>query len=611
MNTLSEQETPAFQWHFLLVLLPFILGIYLADYRNLTDTAIYFFNFETILSVVFICFGRSRKWALLGLSFALGFWLQYFAQANFTTQRQFAFSNDVIGHFDPQQIEIKGALQKIKGVFSYISAGKIKQMELLCYVKNAPSVQADYSYLLRCKPERIVNDTYPGAFDQERYYQLQNVSHRVFCNAEDLFKYKRTEKSFFLRNLAAIKATISRDFTQALSPKAAVIARALILGERDGIDQELRSYFLATGSMHILAVSGMHIGLLILALLYILGWLSFCLTRKQALLLVVGIVWYYAVLTGLSASVLRSVFMFSVLLLSQLTGKQMNQLNALFFSAFCLLLYDPLYLFDLGFQLSYLAMLGIYLYYEPIKNLACFKWRQLQQLWEGFALGLAATLTTLPLSMYHFHLYPNYAQVAGLCLMSLSSLILVVGMLFPLLNSLPLLDQLGNYTLELSIKWMLQIMQFFSHLPGALAEGFALPFWWVLLFWLASFGLFYSSKAKFNYYSKTLMLLCLVYMSFQRHELHDDRQISYLSKEQLLFLRNGNQAFAIGIKNETKNAFALQALSTYYNCQIKYLQLKKGKNNFHFKYTRVQITLRDHLRIKLKTKKQSDKMKVY
>jgi len=77
------------------------------------------------------------------------------------------------------------------------------------------------------------------------------------------------------------------------------------------------------------------------------------------LLLVVGIVWYYAILTGLSASVLRSVFMFSVLLLSQLTGKQMNQLNALFFSAFCLLLYDPLYLFDLGFQLSYLAMLGI------------------------------------------------------------------------------------------------------------------------------------------------------------------------------------------------------------------------------------------------------------
>ncbi|MEY3270896.1 MAG: hypothetical protein RIS89_1001, partial [Bacteroidota bacterium] len=303
MNTLSEQETPAFQWHFLLVLLPFILGIYLADYRNLTDTAIYFFTFETILSVVFICFGRSRQWALLGLSFALGFWLQYFAQANFTTQRQFAFSNDVIGHFDPQHIEVKGALQKIKGVFSYISAGKIKQMELLCYVKNAPSVQDDYSYLLRCKPERIVNDTYPGAFDQERYYQLQNVSHRVFCNAEDLFKYKRTEKSFFLRNLAAIKATISRDFTQALSPKAAVIARALILGERDGIDQELRSYFLATGSMHILAVSGMHIGLLILALLYILGWLSFCLTRKQALLLVVGIVWYYAILTGLSASV--------------------------------------------------------------------------------------------------------------------------------------------------------------------------------------------------------------------------------------------------------------------------------------------------------------------
>ena len=132
--------------------------------------------------------------------------------------------------------------------------------------------------------------------------------------------------------------------------------------------------------MHILAVSGMHIGLLILALLKVLALFSRWVSRKQALLLVVLIVWYYAILTGLSASVLRSVFMFSVLLLSQLSGKQISNLNALFFSAFCLLLYDPLYLFDLGFQLSYLAMLGIYLYYELIKDWMRFNWRFVQQL---------------------------------------------------------------------------------------------------------------------------------------------------------------------------------------------------------------------------------------
>lgn len=611
MDPISQREAPAFQWHFLWVLLPFIVGIYLADYRNLTDTAVLFFKVFTFFGLLLLWPKKARHWALIGLFAALGFWLQIFTQAHFKMQRKLEFREPVVGRFYPQQIEFKGPLQKIKGDFIFCRAGQTLQIQLLCYLKNASKLHDETSYLLRCRPERIVNETYSGAFDQERYYELQNISHRVFCRPQDLRKHKRFDKNFFKRNLAAVKARISEDFSAALSPKTANLARALILGERDGIDQELRSYFLATGSMHILAVSGMHIGLLILALLYILGYFSAWVSRKQALLIVLLLVWYYAVLTGLSASVLRSVFMYSVLLLSQLSGKQMSQLNALFFSAFCLLLYDPRYLFDLGFQLSYLAMLGIYLYYEPIQKRLHFKWRILQHLWEGSALGIAATLTTFPISLYHFHLYPNYAQVANLCLMSLSSLILVVGMLFPLLNYLPLFDQLGNYTLELSINWMLQIMAFFSNLPGALAEGFTLPFWWVLLFWLASFGLFYSSTWKFNYLSKTVLLLCLIFMSYQRHELHVARKIAYFRKEQLLFIRNGNQAYAMGLKNETKNAFALQALRTYYNCQVNYKQLKAGKNVLKSPVLHIQVTLKEAMKIELKAKKQSEKIKVY
>jgi ComEC/Rec2-related protein len=611
MHSKSQREARAFQWHFLWVLLPFIIGIYLADYRNLTDTAILFFKVFSVFNLLLLLPKQTRQLALICLYTALGFWLQVFTQANFKMQRKLEFSEPVVGRYIPQHIEVKGALQKIKGDFIFSSASKTQRIQLLCYLKNAPKLQNNYSYFLNCWPERIVNETYPGAFDQERYYELQNVSHRVFCTPQDFRKYKRFEKSYFERNLAAVKTRISEDFSVALSPKTANLARALILGERDGIDQELRSYFLATGAMHILAVSGMHIGLLILALLYILGYFSAWVSRKQALLIVVFAVWYYAILTGLSASVLRSVFMFSILLMSQLSGKQMTQLNALFFSAFCLLLFDPRYLFDLGFQLSYLAMLGIYLYYEPIQKCLYFKWRILQHLWEGSALGLAATVTTLPLSLYHFHIYPNYAQIANLCLMSLSSLILVVGMLFPLFNYLPLLNQLGNFTLESSIDWMLQIMRFFSEMPGALVKGFVLPFWWVLLFWLASFGLFYSQKAKFKCFSKALILLCLIYMSAQRYHFHSTSSISYLSNEQLLFLRKGNRALAMGVKQETKNAYALQALSMYYNCDIGYKQLKNGKNLIKSADVKVQITLNNSIKMELKAKKQTEKMKIY
>jgi competence protein ComEC len=334
-------------------------------------------------------------------------------------------------------------------------------------------------------------------------------------------------------------------------------------------------------------------------------------SRKQALLLVLFIVWYYAVLTGLSASVLRSVFMFSVLLLSQFSGRQMNQLSALFFSAFCLLLYDPRYLFDLGFQLSYLAMIGIYLYYEAIRNAVQFRWSLLTHLWEGTALGLAATLTTLPLSLYHFHVYPNYAQIANLCLMSLSSLILVLGMFFPLLQILPGLDRLSAFALDTCIQWMLDIMQFFSEAPGALAKGFALPLWWVVLFWLATFYIFFGRNRRQKYTAQLGLLGCLILLVLQRqHELYV-RQVNYYQNDRVLLIRNGNKALAFGPKPEEKCAFLLPTLENYHNCKISYQQVKKGATKVKFKHIMVKISNEACYQIDIQAQKQTDKIKVF
>jgi competence protein ComEC len=363
--------------------------------------------------------------------------------------------------------------------------------------------------------------------------------------------------------------------------------------------------------MHILAVSGMHIGLLILALLKVLALFSRWVSRKQALLLVVLIVWYYAILTGLSASVLRSVFMFSVLLLSQLWGRQISNLNALFFSAFCLLLYDPLYLFDLGFQLSYLAMLGIYLYYELIKEWMLFKWRFAQQLWDGTALGLAATLTTLPLSLYHFHLYPNYAQLANLCLMSLSSFILILGMFFPLLQALPFVDHLSAFVLETCIQWMLNIMCFFSEAPGAIAKGFDLPFWWVLLFWLLTFCWFYGWLGLSKQKLKMLFLSTLILMSYQKQQIIYRKEICYYTRDGVLVVFEGNKAKAFGSKPAQKCAFLFSAIENIYNCRIDYQQLQMGTTEVKFCNILLHLDNSKTYQLKVRAQKQTQKIKVF
>jgi ComEC/Rec2-related protein len=613
MNNTSQEEMPRHQWHFMLVLLPFILGLCLADYRNLTEDSLPFLNILSALSFGLLLLSRTRQIGILLLFFALGFWLMFSAQSQFSQFKHLQLNKECTGIFKIQSSELKKGIQKLIGDFYFMQNKRRTKLRLLLYLKDSLPIDLNQIYALRCKPEHIQNEIYPGAFDQERYYQLQQISHRVFIDSSAIkvLGPAKAEGLGFKSSLFHIKTKLSALFSKALSPKAAAIARALIIGERDGIDQELRSYFLATGAMHILAVSGMHIGLLILALLKVLALFSRWVSRKQALFLVVLVVWYYAILTGLSASVLRSVFMFSVLLLSQLSGRQISNLNALFFSAFCLLLYDPLYLFDLGFQLSYLAMLGIYLYYELIKDWMLFKWRIAQQLWDGTALGLAATLTTLPLSLYHFHLYPNYAQLANLCLMSLSSFILILGMFFPVLQLLPFVDHLSAFVLETCIQWMLDIMRFFSEAPGAIAKGFDLPFWWVLLLWLLTFCWFYGwldlSKQKL----KMLFLSALILMSYQKQQIIYRKEICYYSRDGVLVVFEGKKAMAFGPKPAQKCTFLFSAIENIYNCRIDYQQLQKGTTEVEFKNMRLKLKNSKTYQLRICAQKQTQKIKVF
>lgn len=613
MTNLSKSTTPALQGHFVIILLPFILGIYLADHRNLTDNRVYFFGFLSAFALLLSFRLVTRQFGILLCALVLGFWCMFFSQEKLRFQKSLHFEKAIYGLFELQQVEKKMQLQKLMGSFSFAQNGFKRTIPLMVHLRSDSS-KAELQpgiYRLFCRPEKIANDTYPGAFDQERYYELQQLTHRCFIEANAIHRSNLKTKNGWRTHLATMRNRLCTTFNQTLSPKAAAIANALIIGDRTGIDQELRSYFQATGAMHILAVSGMHIGLLILALLQLLGLVSKWINRQQALVFVLILVWYYAILTGLSASVLRSVFMYSVLLFSQLSGKQLSNLNALFFSAFCLLLYSPNYLFDLGFQLSYMAMIGIYLYYDVIRAQLHIQWKWLRQLWEGTALGLAATLTTLPLSLFHFHMYPNYAQLANLCLMSLSSFILIIGMFFPLLQLLPYLDHLSTFLLENSIQVMLWIMQQFSVAPGAISKGFVVPFWWVSAFWLLSFYWFYPI---FNLNKRILQVcfVCLLFWMnhFKRNTLRE-RAIFYIQKEELLVLRNGASSLAIGTKKPEKQKFTLEALSNYYNTQIRYKQLKKGRYRFKFKEASIQMDCSKQYQLIVKAKKQTQNMEVF
>ena len=249
MNNTSQEEMPKHQWHFMLVLLPFILGLYLADYRNLTDTSLFFLNILSALGVGLLLLSRTRQIGILLLFFALGFWLMYTAQSQFRQFKRLRLNKEYTGIFKIQSSEHKKGNQKLIGDFYFIQNNRRTQVRLLLYSKDSLPIDLSQIYALRCKPERIQNEAYPGAFDQERYYQLQQISHRVFIDGSALKVLGPAKDAGwgFESSLFHIKTKLSALFSKALSPRAAAISRALIIGERDGIDQELRSYFLATG----------------------------------------------------------------------------------------------------------------------------------------------------------------------------------------------------------------------------------------------------------------------------------------------------------------------------------------------------------------------------
>jgi len=219
-------------------------------------------------------------------------------------------------------------------------------------------------------------------------------------------------------------------------PNEYAVAAALVLGKRDAISQELRNAFAETGAVHVLAVSGLHVGFVLGALQLLLGWGFWRKPRWRWLrlsLILLGI-WLFALLTGLAPSVLRAATMFSFLAIGSHLQRKGSTYNALAASAFLLLLINPQLLWNIGFQLSYLAVLGILFFQPRIERSVYFSHQVARKGWTLLSVAIAAQLTTFPLSLYYFHQFPVYFLLTGLFVVLLAAGILYLAMALLLLS---------------------------------------------------------------------------------------------------------------------------------------------------------------------------------
>lgn len=264
----------------------------------------------------------------------------------------------------------------------------------------------------------------PGSFSYARYCLYQGITHQVYLKRREYrFVKEKPPPSLERLVLAARQYVVGLLRANIAGTREQGLAEALLIGYKDDLDKQLVQSYTRTGVVHIIAISGMH-----LALIYgLLSWLTKPLARVSwfRLLLILAGLWGFSLLTGGGASVVRSTVMFSFVVLGNVLKRKMSVYNSLALSAFLLLCYQPYWLWDVGFQLSYGAVLSIVIFYRPVYGWADLTHPLLDAVWKSMAVSLAAQILTTPLSLYHFHQFPVLFLLTNLIAVPLSSLVLM------------------------------------------------------------------------------------------------------------------------------------------------------------------------------------------
>ena len=301
----------------------------------------------------------------------------------------------------------------------------------------------------------LQNSFNPHQFDYSKYLQNQNIFYELKLKTSNTLLVSVANNFYHYINF--IKSKLLKSYPiESFKKDNYNLLMALLFGEKTELSKEISSSYTEAGIIHILAISGLHI-----ALIYgIVLWLTKPLLRLKKgkvyiFFISLSVLWFYAVLAGFSASIVRSAVMFSVIAFAKILNRQSNIYNSLALSALILLLYNPNYLFDIGFQLSFAAVLSIVIFQPFVRKFSYSKYYIVRETKALLLISFVAQIGVLPLTLYYFGQFPLLFLLANLFAIPLSSCILVLGLLMLPINFL--FPKAANYLaflVNVLIDWM-------------------------------------------------------------------------------------------------------------------------------------------------------------
>ena len=312
----------------------------------------------------------------------------------------------------------------------------------------------------------------PGEFDYQTFLRRKGIFYQMYIK-QDGYKLLKADEGNRIISIAgkARHYLMSQLEKNGLAGDEYAVASAILLGYDDLLDPEQRKAYSGSGAMHVLCVSGLHVGVIYLVITLLLSKIAFLRKRKWLNAIIIFlIIWIYAIITGLSPSVLRASAMFSFVVIGGSLGRKTHIINSLAASAFFLMLIQPLIIFEVGFQLSYLAVIGIVFIQPFFSGLYNPANKILNYLWGLVSVSIAAQVATFPLATLYFHQFPNYFLLTNILVIPMSAAILYSGLASFIFMGVPYINTIVVWLLGISVKLMNLSVGFIEALPGAVTR---------------------------------------------------------------------------------------------------------------------------------------------
>ena len=364
---------------------------------------------------------------------------------------------------------------EVKGFRVHDRMTALKGKVMAYFQKTEAVAKLVYGDMLafRVPVEAVAPPMNPGEFDYKKYLERRGVTGTVYLKEGDWIPVGiKKENAVFAFAYSFRDRMIDAMRRCGITGDELGVGAAILLGYDDSLPAQVRHNYVAAGAMHILCVSGMHVGIIYLLASFLLGLLGRSkgvLFAKRIILLV--LIWFYALITGLSPSIMRSALMISMIIFGEIIHRKGFTLNSIAASAFVLLLIDPNNLFAMGFQLSYVAVVGIVLLQKPLSSLLFFNNRFLGKIWEITTVSIAAQIATMPFTIYYFNQFTPYFWLSNLLMGPLSFAVILSGMLLLIFSWVSGLNVLLGRFVWYGLHWMNTVVAGVEWLPLSLIKG--------------------------------------------------------------------------------------------------------------------------------------------